>query len=177
MFNANQCRNKRRRYGVARASRRIGAALVSISFSIAPALAATDTNFGPMFSAMDVAFSWVQRLFLIGAVLSIASYAITFFGYTGEAKEQRLDAAKTRIKLTCIACAAVYLIPAAIAFGKDIAKDLRWTSGGDYITTHPDATKDDLDDALGGNHIIIPANTDDGYADVNEEDNEEGVDS
>lgn len=127
--------------------------VLAAACNVMPAYAASSAPAG-MFSALGVAFKWVRSILLVAAAASVVSYAFSFFLTPGGRDgEKVIAAARKKLLATCIACAALSLIPSFMLMGKGMVKDIAWKSGSGGSPT--------------GNHIITPANTSgSSYADV-----------
>ncbi len=142
--------------------------------SITPVYA--DTAQAGMFSALDTAYKWIRGIFLVMAAVSLASYAFSFFCVSqlgsGRDGEKAVTSAKSKMIATCIAAAAIFLVPNVIKAGQDFAKDIAWKSGSSVDATDADT----IHSALGGNHIISSADTSSGKITEIEESPEEDDD-
>lgn len=134
------------------------AALCALSPVCAFAAPAASEEAG-MFSALEQAAKFMRTIFLVGAAVSVVSFAFVFFvpiGIGGDRDaEKRIGAAWKKIGATCLACAALSLLPSFMVMGKEAVADIKWKSGvgvtGDI---------DSLHGSLSGNHVITPADTD-----------------
>lgn len=113
-----------------------------------------------MFSALNTVFAWVRNLFLVGAAISIASFAFSFFFAGGSDGEKRISAAQKKMLTVFFACAALSFLPSVMNMGASMVRDGAWKSGSGVAS-------DDIESTLSGNHIITPADTSEqSYADV-----------
>lgn len=118
---------------------------IAYSVSVTPAFAMSGEALAKaqqMLQTVNKAYIWLCSILIFGAVLSIASYAYSFFFVSDNRdSEKKLTAAKKRMVTVCIACVVMGLIPIGITFGRDLAKATAWQP----VKDRP------------GNHIIQPA--------------------
>lgn len=106
-----------------------------LGFAITPAFATDETTVSEeMFQALQVAFQWIRSLLVLAAAVSIASYGFLFFMGGGSDSDKRIAEAKKKLIVTCLACAALSLLPSVIAVGKDMMQEIKWTPGTHIIS-------------------------------------------
>ncbi len=101
--------------------------------SVTPAFAAAAP--AGMFSALNEAFQFVRSVLLVGAAVSVVSYAFSFFMVAGGRDDgKKITAARKKLLATCIACASLFLLPTVMVMGKNMVSDMKWQLDSHIIT-------------------------------------------